>query len=624
MFRAVRLMLPAFCLLALPVQAAVFTVTTSAGYNVLGGPATWLLEGRIPRPAQAVPLTDDTGNYWFFDPQNLEVMVKVLDGCAANQRWWVFSSGLTDVGVTLRVEDLETGRTWENAHPAGGTYPPRLDTGAFDCALPARLGTAASNPIPGGPPRPAVLAVTKTADTDDGSCDHDCSLREAVLRANLRGEGVIVVGPGVHTLGIAGDNEDLGHTGDLDVTGDLVILGAGAERTTVDGGGLDRVLDVGVGGTLELHGVTVQGGWARPIAHPFFPGAGGGIRNLSSLVLVRSVVRSNRAEHDGGGIASHGLVLAVRESTVSGNVAGGSGGGIAAELSDLENVTLSGNRAGFSGGGFLAYDDAALRNVTIAGNTADVGGGIARDQVCLVICPPPPIPVVLQRTVIAGNVSLSGPGGGGPFADCADLLPSSGAFNVFGIGEGCNPRGADRFGTPAQPLDARLTPLGDHGGPTPTHALLPDSPAIDLAPGASCPGADQRGRPRPADGCDAGAVERLPGCQPDEHTLCLGEGDRFRVTARWAAQGADGPGRAVPLAAFAGSFWFFDAANLEITVKVLDGCNLNGRFWVFLSGLTDVGVEVTVEDTATGDTWTHGHAAGTPLQPRLDTNALNC
>ena len=87
---------------------------------------------------------------------------------------------------------------------------------------------------------------------------------------------------------------------------------------------------------------------------------------------------------------------------------------------------------------------------------------------------------------------------------------------------------------------------------------------------------------------------------------------------------SSGPARAVPLAAHTGSFWFFHPANVELTVKVLDGCGLNGRWWVFLSGLTDVGVEVEVEDTATGETWTHTHAAGSPLQPRFDTEALPC
>ncbi|MFL6198898.1 MAG: choice-of-anchor Q domain-containing protein, partial [Thermoanaerobaculia bacterium] len=173
--------------------------------------------------------------------------------------------------------------------------------------------------------------------------------------------------------------------------------------------------------------------------------------------------------------------------------------------------------------------------------------------------------------------------------------------------------------------DPKLSPLGDHGGPTLTHLPLPGSPLLDAAP-AGCLPTDQRGLARPVQhattGCDVGAVEIQRSCEPDADTLCLGAGSRFRVTARWTAQGDDGPGKAVPLALDTGAFWFFDAANLELTVKVLDGCGVNGRFWVFLSGLTDVGVEVTVEDTATGETWTHGHAAGTALQPRLDTNAM--
>ena len=102
-----------------------------------------------------------------------------------------------------------------------------------------------------------------------------------MLEANLRGgTGVIVAGPGVYTLGIPGADENFGHTGDLDVTGDLVIVGARADRTTFDGNGLDRVLDVRPGGSLELYGVTVSGGWARPDAGPFNPRGGGGIERV--------------------------------------------------------------------------------------------------------------------------------------------------------------------------------------------------------------------------------------------------------------------------------------------------------------------------------------------------------
>ncbi|HYN21561.1 MAG TPA: hypothetical protein VE078_11420 [Thermoanaerobaculia bacterium] len=81
-------------------------------------------------------------------------------------------------------------------------------------------------------------------------------------------------------------------------------------------------------------------------------------------------------------------------------------------------------------------------------------------------------------------------------------------------------------------------------------------------------------------------------------------------------------GKALPLSLDTGAFWFFDPSNLELTVKVLNGCGVNGRYWVFLSGLTDVGVEVTMTDTRSGETWTHTHTGGTALQPRLDTNAL--
>jgi len=302
----------------------------------------------------------------------------------------------------------------------------------------------------------------------------------------------------------------------------------------------------------------------------------------------------------------------------------------------LSNVTVSGNRATQAGGGlFVTPSDQVLTQVTITGNQAPDMGGVwlSPRETCpsgVGFCPP--MDFSLSRSILAGNLSTS-PSRSPGHPDCPlYLTPGPNSFNVFGVNnDDCYPGPTDLAGTPAAPLDPRLTPLGDHGGPVPTHLPLPDSPAVDLIPPARCTPADQRGRPRPADGdgdgtsaCDAGAVERGPACQPDAETLCLGggAGERFRVRVRWTAQGQPGAGGAVPLTADTGAFWFFDPDNLELTIKVLDGCNLNGRFWVFLSGLTDVGVELTVEDTATGETWTHTQTAGTALQPRLDTNAL--
>jgi CSLREA domain-containing protein len=579
--------------------------------------ASWSGPDGAGAAASAVPLTDDTGSYWFFSPDNLELVVKVLDGCTVNNRWWVFSSGLTDRGVELRVEDLATGQTWTHAHPAGVTYEPRLDTSALDvCNPPGSPG------IPGIPGTldigslSAVFIPTKGEDTLDGACDLDCSLREAVAASNARaGVEVIILDPGMYILSRPGRGEDGNATGDLDATGYLVILGTGAGRTVIDGGGLDRVLEAGiVNSSLEIHGATIRNGRAETVAHRD-SGEGGGV-NGGDLTLVGCLVTGNRAEAWGGGIA--GDAVTVRDTTVSDNQAI-TGGGIGwVPILRLTNVTMSGNRADYGGGVIIDATDQELTGVTIAGNSATVeGGGL---YVTSATCPSSAVcrtDFAMWRSIVTGNTAARGP-------DCFGMDAIRDSYNVFGIDDGgCNHDPTDRAGTPASPLDPKLTPLGDHGGPTPTHALLAGSPAIDNAPVSGCLAADQRGRTRPAGLCDAGAVERLPGCQPDATTLCLGVADRFRVTARWAVRGESGDGRSLPLARDTGAFWFFNPSNLELTLKVLDGCGVNDRYWVFLSGLTDVGVEVTVEDTLTGKTWTHTHPAGAPLPPRLDTNAFD-
>ncbi len=73
--------------------------------------------------------------------------------------------------------------------------------------------------------------------------------------------------------------------------------------------------------------------------------------------------------------------------------------------------------------------------------------------------------------------------------------------------------------------------------------------------------------------------------------------NRFSAQAVWGGQDPVGPGHSVLLSEEAGQFWFFDAANPEVTVKVLDGRGVHGHFWVFLGSLTNVGYRVTVTDT---------------------------
>jgi len=82
---------------------------------------------------EAVPgqLTDNTGTFYFFNPKNLEMLVKVLDGCRNNDHYWVFAAGVTNVNVNLVVLDTETGASQTYENPLRTDFQPILDTGAF-------------------------------------------------------------------------------------------------------------------------------------------------------------------------------------------------------------------------------------------------------------------------------------------------------------------------------------------------------------------------------------------------------------------------------------------------------------------------------------------------------------
>jgi photosystem II stability/assembly factor-like uncharacterized protein len=100
-------------------------------------------------------------------------------------------------------------------------------------------------------------------------------------------------------------------------------------------------------------------------------------------------------------------------------------------------------------------------------------------------------------------------------------------------------------------------------------------------------------------------------CMPDDITLCLA-GSRFAVNVeRQVSPFSFTAAIAMPLVRNTGAFWFFSPQLPELTVKVLDGRPLNGHFWVFLGGLSDINYTVTVTDTATGARKQYVHPAGT-------------
>ena len=234
--------------------------------------------------------------------------------------------------------------------------------------------------------------------------------------------------------------------------------------------------------------------------------SGGGINTSGVLTLNESTVSRNRARWDGGGINSEDQTNLIN-STVSGNEAGDDGGGVwnyFDSVLNLTNSTVSGNEAGGSGGGI--FDQAGAVNLvssTVSFNIAADGGGIyVQCNVFLTGCLSN---VETANSIIAANIGQ----------DCSgdDSVVSQG-YNLIGDDTGCiyESSPTDLVGTAGSPIDPLLGPLQGNGG-TRTHALHPDSPAVDQIPVGDClVTTDQQGVPRPQSGtCDIGAFELRQG-----------------------------------------------------------------------------------------------------------------
>ncbi|HXG42134.1 MAG TPA: hypothetical protein VNL95_05345, partial [Dehalococcoidia bacterium] len=280
---------------------------------------------------------------------------------------------------------------------------------------------------------------------DDGHCSTSrdpseglCSLRAAIMEAGANPEGsfeVVLAGGEEYALTInladAGEDDDLGYVGDLDVVGDVLVRTEGSGPAVVRRGLPDpcqpdgvaaphefRVFHVGPGAiaaALELRNVWVRDGCAE--------GDGGGILagSNASLSIVGGTVSDNRALGSGGGIrfagSCPGCALTVQDTTVRGNAAR-LGGGIAADDKAvvLDSAVLD-NEASSGGGGLLLAGSARLEGVVVQANRqvgADDplgGGGLLCGGLVDAPC--------LQLSIVGGSFgghgqgnSATGPGGG--------------------------------------------------------------------------------------------------------------------------------------------------------------------------------------------------------------------
>ncbi len=284
---------------------------------------------------------------------------------------------------------------------------------------------------------------------------------------------------------------------------------------------------IGNEGTLSMKNVTVSNNASD--------GAGGGVWNsFGTLSLVDSVISNNSTDgHDGegAGLFSEFGTASLLRVTVSANEGSGAssdGGGIWAGYSTFSilNCTVSDNiAAGVHGGGGLWIDSSTVVviNSTFSGNAA-TGGGAGGGGIWTDLST-----VTVNSSTFSGNTAAGGGAQSGAIwkgngtvlvtntlidGGCSlesDLI--SGGGNLESPGHSCGfDRSSDQPGVSLAALG--LGALADNGGPTLTHALLAGSAAIDSGLRLACPGADQRGEPRPRDGdgdghaaCDVGAYE---------------------------------------------------------------------------------------------------------------------
>lgn len=355
------------------------------------------------------------------------------------------------------------------------------------------------------------LTVTKTADTNDGACNTDCSLREAITAANAAaGDDTISLPAGLYTLNRTGAGENLNDTGDLDIAnnGSVTITGAGARTTTINGNATDRVLDVQSGANLSASGLTITNGKVGTTEN------GGGIRNNGSLTLTDAAVSENLAgdagtcNSRGGGIAGDSATaLVLTRVAVIGNQASCDGGGIDTDLGTFTatDSTIAGNTMlnSNAGGAGLDFDTAGtvqFSNDTIAFNTNTNNlrpAGVWMNTTGF----------TFENTIIAANTPNDCLGGDSATVTTPSLDSDSNCFTGSGAIHSTSPM---------------LAAAANNGGPTDTVALLAGSPAIDQG-NSSGVTVDQRGLPRPfdfsgvanpagGDGADIGALELQQAC----------------------------------------------------------------------------------------------------------------
>ncbi len=332
---------------------------------------------------------------------------------------------------------------------------------------------------------------------------------------------------------------------DSGMSGQTINLASGLRLTrnlTVDASALDR-------------GVTIVGGTNRAVEIG---------TNVTAQIDSISVIESTVDSSFGAGIYLHpGSSLVLKHCTLARNsaFAGGAIYNFRGTLS-LSTCTFADNSAS-SGGGAAIYNDGGtvdLNLCTFSGNVANTTGGAIHHASGT---------LNIKDCVVAGNLAF-GDRGADIFWDASASLFATGK-NLIGNNDTLDfalTAAPPLIGSPGNVVDAKLAPLGDYGGPSPTMPPLPGSPAIDAASFRLTFSPDQRRLPRVAGQTDLGAVEAMPAIL---NVASVADDEIDQATNHWPSVSAPVPLRQALRFLSPGGTIRFDASLDGQTIRLRQG-----------------------------------------------------